>query len=121
MWVGLNPSLTDLLHFLFQINTNGFVAVVAPPAETQYLGKMPADFKMMAALLGNLDNSDGRGKVFFREDSSPDVLRRARQHVRQAFPGDEGVEPQSTLIVTWLNMAAQGTSGRGDGVDVEVS
>ncbi|KAG7217936.1 hypothetical protein INR49_010312, partial [Caranx melampygus] len=83
------------------------------------LGEDAGQFQMMAALLGDLDNSDGRGKVFFREDSSPDVLRRARQHVRQAFPRDEEVEPHSTLIVTWLDMAAQGTSGRGDGVDVK--
>ncbi|XP_070778426.1 nidogen-1-like [Enoplosus armatus] len=101
------------------INTNGFVAVVEPPAEAGYLGKMPADFKMIAALLGDLDNSDGQGKVHFRQDSSPDVLSRAAEHIRQAFPRDDGVEPTSVLIVTWENMAAQGTSGRGDGLDTK--
>ncbi|XP_071359223.1 nidogen-1-like isoform X2 [Trachinotus anak] len=80
---------------------------------------MPASFKMIAALLGDLDNSDGRGRVFFRQDSSPDVLRRAGEHVRQAFPRDDEVEPHSVLIITWVNMAAQGTSGRGDGLDVK--
>uniref|UniRef100_UPI003AAE572C nidogen-1-like n=1 Tax=Centroberyx gerrardi TaxID=166262 RepID=UPI003AAE572C len=99
------------------INTNGFVAVAEPTAEADYLGKMPADFRMIAALLGDLDNSDGQGKVYFRKDSSPDVLGRTAEHIRQAFPEDDEVEPTSALIVTWENMAAHGTSGRGDGLD----
>ncbi|KAM7419941.1 hypothetical protein PAMA_016848 [Pampus argenteus] len=101
------------------INTNGLVATVVPPAEEEYLGKMPAGFKMIAALLGDLDTSDGQGKVYFREDSSPAVLNRTIKHIKQAFPRDEGVESTSTFIVTWENMAAQGTSGRGDGLDVK--
>uniref|UniRef100_UPI0037E7E23F nidogen-1-like n=1 Tax=Semicossyphus pulcher TaxID=241346 RepID=UPI0037E7E23F len=101
------------------INTNGFVSVVDPPAEEEYLGKMPATFKMMAALLGDLDNSDGQGKVYYRTDSSLDVLSRAAEHIRQAFPRDNGVEPTSAFIVTWENMAARGTSGRGDGLDAK--
>ncbi|KAM7394805.1 hypothetical protein PAMP_021585 [Pampus punctatissimus] len=101
------------------INTNGLVAAVEPPAEGEYLGKMPASFKMIAALLGDLDTSDGQGKVYFRKDSSPAVLNRTNKHIKQAFPRDEGVESTSTFIVTWENMAAQGTSGRGDGLDVK--
>uniref|UniRef100_A0A671VDF2 Nidogen 1 n=1 Tax=Sparus aurata TaxID=8175 RepID=A0A671VDF2_SPAAU len=101
------------------INTNGFVSFAEPPAEVEYLGKMPADFKMIAALLGDLDDSDGQGKVYFRQDDSPEVLSRAAEHIRQAFPRDTGVEPTSTLIVTWENMAAAGTSGRGDGLDAK--
>uniref|UniRef100_A0A665T9Z3 Nidogen 1b n=1 Tax=Echeneis naucrates TaxID=173247 RepID=A0A665T9Z3_ECHNA len=107
------------ISFLFQINTNGFVALDAPPEEEAYLGKMPAGFKMISALLGDLDNSDGRGKVFFREDSSPDVLRRAGEHIRQAFPRDDSLKPHSAFVVTWVNMAAHGTSGRGDGLEVK--
>lgn len=115
----VDPSLTNIL-LLFQINTNGFVAVVEPPAMEEYLGKMPSNFKMIAALLGDLDNSDGQGKVHFRQDDSPDVLSRAAEHIRKAFPRDDGVEPSGALIVTWENMAAQGTSGRGDGLDAKV-
>ncbi|KAM9363280.1 nidogen-1-like [Symphorus nematophorus] len=117
----LNASLfffSDTFDKVY-INTNGFVSVVEPPPQDEYLGKMPVDFKMIAALLGDLDNSDGQGKVFFRKDSSPDVLSQAADHIRRAFPRDEGVEPTSTLIVTWENMAAQGTSGRGDGLDAK--
>ncbi|KAE8300659.1 Nidogen-1 [Larimichthys crocea] len=101
------------------INTNGFVAVADPPTEEQYLGKMPTSFKMIVALMGDLDNSDGQGKVYFRQDSSPDVLSRAAKHIRQAFPRDDGVEPKNTFIVTWENMAARGTSGRGDRLDTK--
>ncbi|KAM6939613.1 nidogen-1-like [Xenentodon cancila] len=78
---------------------------------------MPSGFKMIAALLGNLWNGDGQGQVHFRQDSSPSLLSRAAEHIRQAFPGEEGVEPIHAVIVTWENMAAQGTFERGDGVD----
>uniref|UniRef100_A0A3Q3X132 Uncharacterized protein n=1 Tax=Mola mola TaxID=94237 RepID=A0A3Q3X132_MOLML len=98
------------------VNTNGFVAVVQPPAEDEYLGKMPAPFKMIAALLGDLDNSDGQGTVYFRQDSNPGILSRAVEHIRRAFPRDEEVEPVNSLIVTWENMAALGSAGRGDGL-----
>ncbi|XP_026179796.1 nidogen-1-like [Mastacembelus armatus] len=119
--LGLNGSVSffgqsfDQVH----INTNGFVAVVEPPDENQYLGKMPASFKMIAALLGDLDDSDGQGKVYFRQDSSPGVLSRAAEHVRRAFPIEQKVEPTSALVITWANMAAHGTSGLGDRLDTK--
>ncbi|AWP05023.1 putative nidogen-1-like [Scophthalmus maximus] len=101
------------------INTNGFVSSFNPPAESEHLGKMPANFTMMAALLGDLDNSDGQGNVFYRRDSSPDVLSRAHEHIKQAFPRDYNVEPSSVLVITWVNMAARGTPGQGDGLDAK--
>uniref|UniRef100_A0A8C4HNC4 Nidogen 1b n=1 Tax=Dicentrarchus labrax TaxID=13489 RepID=A0A8C4HNC4_DICLA len=101
------------------INTNGFVAFADPPAEDEYLGKMPSSFNMIAALLGDLDSSDGKGRVYFREDSSPDVLSRSAEHIKRAFPRDDGVEPTSALVVTWENMVAQGTLGRGDELDAK--
>ncbi|XP_042370693.1 nidogen-1-like, partial [Plectropomus leopardus] len=103
----------------FNINTNGFVSMVKPPAEEEYLGKMPASFKMIAALLGDLEDRDGHGKVFYRWDSSPEVLDRAAEIVRRAFPRDDGVEPTGVLVVTWENMRARGTSERGDQQDSE--
>lgn len=96
------------------------MALAQPPAEDEYLGKMPADFKMIAALLGDLDNTDGQGTVYFRQDSSPAVLSQAGEHIRQAFPADTGVEPISAVVVTWENMAAPGASGRGDVLDAKV-
>uniref|UniRef100_A0A7N8WWF6 Nidogen 1b n=1 Tax=Mastacembelus armatus TaxID=205130 RepID=A0A7N8WWF6_9TELE len=109
----------SILNLVPVINTNGFVAVVEPPDENQYLGKMPASFKMIAALLGDLDDSDGQGKVYFRQDSSPGVLSRAAEHVRRAFPIEQKVEPTSALVITWANMAAHGTSGLGDRLDTK--
>lgn len=81
---------------------------------------MPAGFGMIAALLGDLEDSDGQGKVHFRWDSSPEVLSRAAEYVSRAFPRDEGVEPTAALVVTWENMAARGTTGRGDGLGTKV-
>lgn len=107
--------LVNQTFILFQINTNGFVAVTEPPPEEDYLGKMPANFKMIAALLGDLD----KGRVHYRQDSSPSVLSRAAGHIRRAFPRDE-VKISSVIVVTWENMAAHGTSGRGDSLDTKV-
>ncbi|XP_041839000.1 nidogen-1-like [Melanotaenia boesemani] len=101
------------------INTNGFVAVESPPDEKEYLGKMPGSFKMIAALLGDLDNSDGQGQVHFRKDNSLDILSRAAEHIRQAFPREKEVELTQVFIITWENLVAQGTSGRGDGLDAK--
>uniref|UniRef100_A0A673CC44 Nidogen 1b n=1 Tax=Sphaeramia orbicularis TaxID=375764 RepID=A0A673CC44_9TELE len=118
----MNPQRTSLncgnVNSVYFINTNGFVSLDKPPAEQDYLGKMPAGFQMMAALLGDLDNSDGRGKVFFRQDSSPAVLSRVSQRIRQAFPRDDE-EPSNALIVTWENMAAKGSTERGDRLDTK--
>lgn len=116
-----DPLRKPLTPFLpFQINTNGFVAFEPPPPEAEYLGKMPAAFKMIAALLGDLDNSDGRGSVYFRQDRGPEALRRAGEHVKRAFPGSAEAEPVNTLVVTWEKMAAAG-AGRGEGPDAQVS
>lgn len=97
------------------------MAFEKPPPEGQYLSAMPAAFKMVAVLLGDLDNSDGRGSVYFRQDSSPGALQQAGQHVKRAFPGSTEREPVSTLVVTWEKMAAAGAGKRGDGPDGEVS
>ncbi|KAK5865494.1 hypothetical protein PBY51_019760 [Eleginops maclovinus] len=101
------------------INTNGFVSTVEPEAEEEYLGKMPSNFKMISALLGDLEDSDGQGRVHYRWDSSPEILNKSAEHIRRAFPRDEGVDPITVFIVTWENMAARGTSGRGDRLDTK--
>ncbi|XP_029009403.1 nidogen-1-like [Betta splendens] len=98
--------------------TNGLVAGAQPPAEERYLGRTPAAFPAMAVLLGDLDTGDA-GAVFFREDAAPRVLRQAAEHIGRAFPSVTAVDPSSALIVTWQNMAAHGTLGRGDGLDTK--
>ncbi|KAJ4945298.1 hypothetical protein JOQ06_013825 [Pogonophryne albipinna] len=114
-----HETATKALEHSLQINTNGFVSTVEPEAEEEYLGKKPSNFKMIAALLGDLEDSDGQGRVLFRWDSSPEVLNKSAEHIRRAFPRDEGVDPITVFIVTWENMAARGTSGRGDRLDTK--
>uniref|UniRef100_A0A8C7GN28 Nidogen 1 n=1 Tax=Oncorhynchus kisutch TaxID=8019 RepID=A0A8C7GN28_ONCKI len=99
-----------------QINTNGFLSVEEPQVESEYLGKMPASFRMIAVFLGDLDNSDGVGKVYYRQDSRPSILLRTTDHINQAFPQDDEIKPTHALIITWENVAAHGVPGRGDGM-----
>lgn len=97
------------------VNTNGFVSVANPPAQSEYLGKMPATFGIIAAFLGDLDTSDGVGKVYFREDTNPELLQRIGDQINQAFPDDIKLKPTHAVLVTWENVAAQGAPDRGDG------
>lgn len=103
-----------------QVSTNGFVSLAEPSDESEYLGKMPASFGMIAALLGDLDTSDGAGYVYFRQETNPDVLRKAADHISQAFPNDDGIDPTHAVIVTWENVLAQGQRGRGRGDGLEL-
>lgn len=91
------------------------MATAEPTSESTYLGKMPAKFGMIAALQGDLDTSDGVGKVFFRQDSSPEALRRSAEHINRAFPEDDEVSPTHTAVVTWSNVASREAQVRGDG------
>lgn len=99
------------------INTNGFVGLKTPAEESEYLDKMPASFGMIAALQGDLDTSDGVGKVFFREDTGPVFLRDAADHINRAFPEHEEVNPSHALVVTWVDVSSHRAEGRGDGPD----
>ncbi|XP_038593380.1 nidogen-1 [Micropterus salmoides] len=99
------------------INSNGFVATTEPTSESTYLGKMPPIFGMIAALQGDLDTSDGVGKVFFRQDSSPDVLRRAAEHINRAFPEDDEVNPNHAVVITWVDVTTHAPQSRGDAID----
>lgn len=76
---------------------------------------------MIAALQGDLDTSDGVGRVFFRQDSSPDVLSRAAEHMNRAFPEDDEVSPTHAVIVTWADVAPHEPESRGDSLDGKVS
>ncbi|KAM3863357.1 nidogen-1 [Diretmus argenteus] len=99
------------------INTNGFVATTQPSGESTYLGKMPPKFGMIAGLQGDLDTSDGVGKVFFRQDTSPATLRRAAEHINRAFPEDDEIDPTHAVVITWVDVATHEPQNRGDGID----
>uniref|UniRef100_A0A8C8GG04 Nidogen-1 n=1 Tax=Oncorhynchus tshawytscha TaxID=74940 RepID=A0A8C8GG04_ONCTS len=113
----LNQSMFFFDGTYDTINTNGFLSVEEPQVESEYLGKMPASFRMIAVFLGDLDNSDGVGKVYYRQDSRPSILLRTTDHINQAFPQDDEIKPTHALIITWENVAAHGVPGRGDGLD----
>lgn len=98
------------------INTNGFVATAEPTSESTYLGQMPSKFGMIAALQGDLDTGDGVGKVYFRQDSSPDILRKAAEHINRAFPLDDEVNPNHAAVITWVDVAPHEPQSRGDGI-----
>lgn len=75
---------------------------------------------MIAALQGDVDTSDGAGKVFFRQDSSPEVLRRSAEHINRAFPEDDEVSPTHAVVITWADVATH-PQARGDGIEKRVS
>lgn len=82
---------------------------------------MPPSFGMIAALHGDLDTSAGVGKVFFRQDSRADVLRRAAEHINRAFPYNDEVDPTHAVVVTWVDVAPHTPHTRGDGLEKKVS
>lgn len=75
---------------------------------------------MIAALQGDLDTSDDVGEVFFRQDSSPDVLRRAAEHINRAFPRDDEVNPTNVVVVTWVNVASHDPQTSGSDKKVSI-
>lgn len=84
--------------------TNGIIAVNEPSKEEEYLGQFPLSFGAIAPFLADLDTTDGRGKVFYREDSSPDVLQLAADYIQRGFP-EATFDPSSVVIVTWTFVA----------------
>lgn len=68
---------------------------------------MPAEFGMIAALHGDLDTSDAVGRVFFRQDSNPNTLQRAAEHINRAFPEDDEVDPTHAVVITWVDVASK--------------
>lgn len=84
--------------------TNGIIAVGEPSREEDYLGQFPLSFGGIAPFYADLDTSDGRGKIFYREDSSPDVLQLASNYIQKGFP-EANFEPNNVVIVTWDSVA----------------
>lgn len=76
---------------------------------------------MIAALQGDLDTSDAVGKVFFRQDSSPHILRQAAEHINRAFPEDDEVSPTHAVVITWVDITSNEPQSSGDGIDKRVS
>ncbi|XP_023600325.1 nidogen-1 [Myotis lucifugus] len=87
-----------------RVTTNGLIATSEPPAAESHPGLFPPTFGAVAPFLADLDTTDGLGKVYYREDSSPAVTRLAAECVQRGFPG-VSFQPASAVVVTWESVA----------------
>ncbi|XP_018118630.1 nidogen-1 isoform X3 [Xenopus laevis] len=95
------------------VTTNGMIATSKPPPEDDYLEQFPPDFGLIAPFLSDIDTSEG-GNVFYREDTSQDVLHLASKHINRGFPGSTFI-PKSALVFTWEDVLPY-YSQRGDAI-----
>ncbi|EPQ17128.1 Nidogen-1 [Myotis brandtii] len=86
------------------VTTNGLIATSEPPAAESHPGLFPPTFGAVAPFLADLDTTDGLGKVYYREDSSPTVTQLAAECVQRGFPG-VSFQPASAVVVTWESVA----------------
>ncbi|XP_053155988.1 nidogen-1 isoform X2 [Hemicordylus capensis] len=90
--------------------TNGIIAVSEPSREDDYLGQFPLSFGGIAPFYADLDTTGGHGKVYYREDSSPDVLHLAAKYIQRGFP-ETAFDPSSAVVVTWDSVAPYAGAG----------
>ncbi|KFO29717.1 nidogen-2 [Fukomys damarensis] len=97
------------------VGTNGIISTQDFPRETQYVDDdFPTDFPAIAPFLADIDTSLGRGRVLFREDTSPEVLRRVASYLRSGFPRSAaGFAPTHTFLATWERVGAYEEVTRG--------
>lgn len=90
------------------MGTNGIISTQDFPRETQYVDDdFPTDFPAIAPFLADIDTSRGRGRVLFREDTSPAVLRLAGHYVSAGFPRSAAsFNPTHTFLATWERVGA---------------
>ncbi|XP_067847730.1 nidogen-2 [Heptranchias perlo] len=87
------------------VGTNGIISTQDFPRETQYVDDgFPIDFPVIAPYLSDIDTSNGRGRIYYREDDSPDILDRAGQEIRRGFP-QSSFTPTNAFVATWENVA----------------
>lgn len=101
--------------FFSQVGTNGIISTQDFPRETQYVDDgFPTDFPAIAPFLADIDTSEGRGRVLYREDTSPEVLGLAAHYVRAAFPrGAAHFTPTHAFLATWEQVGAYQEATRG--------
>lgn len=110
-------ELNGALHFYDRsdidsvyVTTNGIIAMSEPPMEETHPGLFPPTFGAVAPFLADLDTTDGIGKIYYREDSSPSVIQLAADCIQRGFP-DISFIPSSVVVVTWESVAPyQGSS-----------
>ncbi|XP_063296068.1 nidogen-2 [Pelobates fuscus] len=100
-----------LLFFEAQFNqlyvgTNGIISPQDFPRETQYVDDgFPTDFPVIAPFLSDIDTSNGRGKIYYRQDVSDEIVNMAAGHIQRGFP-EAAFTPTNVFLVTWENVGA---------------
>lgn len=91
-----------------QVGTNGVISTQDFPRETQYVDDdFPTDFPVIAPFLADLDTSDDRGNIYYRQDDSPAVLDQAAGYIQAGFPRTAGsFVPTNAFIATWEDVGA---------------
>ncbi|KAG8449223.1 hypothetical protein GDO86_016043 [Hymenochirus boettgeri] len=88
------------------VGTNGIISTQDFPTETQYVDDgFPTDFPVIAPFLSDIDTSNGKGKIFYRQDDSEPVLNHAAGQVQKGFP-QAAFLPTKAFLVTWENVGA---------------
>ena len=59
--------------------------------------------KIIAPYWADVDTR-GTGEIFYRQTTNTNLLVRATNEIRAAFPASQGVTIQSLLIATWSNV-----------------
>ncbi|XP_017514198.3 nidogen-2 [Manis javanica] len=97
------------------VGTNGIISTQDFPRETQYVDDdFPTDFPAIAPFLADIDTSQGRGRVLYREDTSPAVLGLAARYVHAGFPGSAAhFTPTHAFLATWEKVGAYEEAKRG--------
>lgn len=118
--LGLQPP-SPPVPFLSQVGTNGIISTQDFPRETQYVDDdFPTDFPAIAPFLADIDTSHGRGRVLYRQDTSPAVLGLAARYVRTGFPR-ASFSPTHALVATWEQVGAYEEVRHGAAPSEEVS
>ncbi|CAO2590537.1 Nid2 [Lemmus lemmus] len=97
------------------VGTNGIISTQDFPRETQYVDDdFPTDFPAIAPFLADIDTSHGRGRILYRQDTSPAVLGLAAHYVRTGFPLSAfNFTPTHAFLATWEHVGAYEEVRRG--------
>lgn len=74
--------------------------------EKQYVDDgFPTEFPVIAPFLADIDTSNGKGAIYYRQTESPNILNRIAFEVQKGFP-DTRFTPTHAIIATWEDVAA---------------
>lgn len=103
---GMNDSVWNNYALSFQVATNGIISPHDLPMEKQYVDDgFPTEFPVIAPFLADIDTSNGKGAIYYRQTESPSILNRIAAEVQKGFP-DTRFTPTHAIIATWENVAA---------------